>query len=404
MSDVVGTWTDEDLRLALRDVASTGSWDGPSGRRLLRAVRERAVRNAAHIAAATGVRCDRDLVGDVVTAAWTVLHGHTEQVLDAERPWAYLMRAAQQEVMAEALADRAVTSRTVASGRNRQQVWTTLVSRVGAAAGQVAAALGHGHRVEGSREQSGTGPIVTASRRAEPKLVERPHEASPGLGKRDGWYAAFIGLLVAHGADGRRTTTAVDHLANLFSVTPSKQWETAARRDPVLARLGLSAEQASALVALVAGSRRDREAGRPGGLLGAVRAAWERGEPVTLSAVDHRRVRTYIDGTHLERRRPAAERRLAVAADAVRTEMARAGVTQETLAVRLGLRRQNVATRLSGIVGWTRDELTTVADVLTVPVERLLHWHPAEGCPPDRTGAEAGRNGRPSRRLLPLPR
>lgn len=235
-------------------------------------------------------------------------------------------------------------------------------------------------------------------------LVERPHEVSRGLGARDGWYAAFVGLLVAHGADERRTTLAVDHLADVLSVTPGKQWETAARQDRVLARLGLSAEQASALVALVAGSRRDREAGRPGGLLGAVRVAWERGKSVTVSAVDHRRVRTYVDGTHLGRRRPAADRGVAVAADVVRTEMARAGVTQETLAVRLGLRRQNVATRLSGIVGWTRDELATVADVLTVPVERLLHWLAAEGCPPDRTGAEAGRNGRPSRRLLPLPR
>src|SRR5690606_29151519 len=164
------------------------------------------------------------------------------------------------------LAERAVTSRTAASGRYRQQVWTALVARVGAAAGQVAAALGHTHREQGRRDESDSGANVTACRRGEPILVERPHGPPPGLAERAGWYAAFITLLVAHGADGPRTTVAVDHIANLFAVTPRKQWETAARHDPVLSRLGLSPDQASALVALVAGSRRDREAGRPGGL------------------------------------------------------------------------------------------------------------------------------------------
>lgn len=373
MSGVPDSRTDEGLRQALRRVMAAGSWDGAAGRRLLLAIRDRAVRNAAHVAAATGVPCDRTLVGDVVTAAWIVLHRHTAQVLDAERPWAYVMRAAQQEVMAESLAERAVTSRTAASGRYRQQVWTALVARVGAAAGQVAAALGHAHREQGRRDESDSGANVPAYRRGEPILVERPHEPPPGLAERAGWYAAFITLLVAHGADGPRTTVAVDHLANLFAVTPSKQWETAARLDPVLSRLGLSPDQASALVALVAGSRRDREAGRPGGLLGVVRAAWERGEPVMLSAADRRRIRTYVDRTQSRRRRPSAERRLPVAVEAVRTEMARAGVTQDMLAARLGLRRQNISTRLSGVVGWSPEELATVADVLTVPVGRLLH-------------------------------
>jgi hypothetical protein len=374
-----GSESDDGLRRALRDVTDAGSWDVPAGRQLLRAIRDRAVRNAAHVAAATGVRCDRDLVGDVVTAAWLVLHRHTEQVLAADRPWAYLMHAAQQDVMSEALADRAVTSRTAASGRHRQQVWTTMVARVGTAAGQVAAALGHGHRDEGLRE--GGDRHGLPRRRGEAALVERPHERSE-LRERDSWYATFIDVLAGHGADASRTTAAVDHLADLFSVTSSKQWETAARQDPVLARLGLSPDQASALVALVAGSRRDRESGRPGGLLGTIRAAEKHGGPVTLSSADRNRVHTYVNGTGPARRDKHGEHRLPVPGQAVRAEMTRAGVTQEVVATRLGLRRQNVSTRLAGVVGWTPDELATVADLLDVPIARLLDLRRAAGRSP----------------------
>jgi hypothetical protein len=373
VSDVLDMRTDEGFRRALRDVTSAGSWDCLVGRRLLCAVRDRAARNAAHVAGATGARCDRNLVDDVMTAAWVVLDEHTDRVLAAERPWAYVMRSAQQEVMAEALAERAVTSRTTASGRHRQHAWKVLVARVGAAAGQVAATLGHSYRGESTAEQPAGGALGTAYRRGDPVLVERPHEPPSATRVRDGWYAAFIGLLVGRGADGPVTTAAVDHLADLFSVTPSKQWETAARHDPVLARLGLSPDQRSALVALLAGSRRDREAGRRGGLLQAVRAAQEHGTPVTLSAADRKRVRTYVAAPGRARRRPPAEQRLPVATEAVRAEMARKGVTQDMIATRLGLRRQNVSTRLSGIVAWTPEELATVADLLTVPMTRLLH-------------------------------
>jgi transcriptional regulator with XRE-family HTH domain len=62
-----------------------------------------------------------------------------------------------------------------------------------------------------------------------------------------------------------------------------------------------------------------------------------------------------------------------VATEAVRAEMTRQGVTQEAIATRLGLRRQNVSTRLAGIVAWSPEQLATVADLLTVPVTRLLH-------------------------------
>jgi hypothetical protein len=71
--------------------------------------------------------------------------------------------------------------------------------------------------------------------------------------------------------------------------------------------------------------------------------------------------------------------------------MARAGVTQDMIAARLGIRRQNVSTRLAGVVGWTTEELATVADLLAVPVTRLLHHRQSvEGRSSGHTAMEVG--------------
>jgi hypothetical protein len=119
---------------------------------------------------------------------------------------------------------------------------------------------------------------------------------------RSSWYAAFIRLLVEHGADETVTTQAVDHLANLFTHTKRKLWETTARRDPVLSRLGLSPDQCGALVALLAGSRRERAAGEVDSLLAAVRVADAGGVAVELSVAQRRRVALYL----CHARQPAA--------------------------------------------------------------------------------------------------
>jgi hypothetical protein len=76
---------------------------------------------------------------------------------------------------------------------------------------------------------------------------------------------------------------AVDRLADLFAATYVGWWEWAARRDPVLARLGLSSDQCGALVALLAGSRRYRHNGKHDSLLAAVRTATEAGRTAELS-------------------------------------------------------------------------------------------------------------------------
>jgi hypothetical protein len=131
-----------------------------------------------------------------------------------------------------------------------------------------------------------------------PLLVD---QADPGvptpLRNREPWFAAFIDLLVAFGADETVTVAAVDRLADLFAVTYVGWWEWAARRDPVLGRLGLTPDQSSALVALLAGSRRYRHNGKRDSLLPSVRTATESGQLIELSAAHRRRLAVYT-GRH----------------------------------------------------------------------------------------------------------
>jgi hypothetical protein len=87
-SDVLDPRTAEGLRQAALVVSQSGSWDQPAGRRLIAEIRRRAVRNAAHVAAATGTAMERGLVDDVLLAAWMVLRQHRDKVIAAARPWA----------------------------------------------------------------------------------------------------------------------------------------------------------------------------------------------------------------------------------------------------------------------------------------------------------------------------
>lgn len=84
----------------------TAQW----GQRLLAEIRRRAVRNAAHVASASGTTTSRGLVDDVLLAAWMVLRQHGENVVAAARPWAYLMSSAQKQVFDEVRAQQLLTS------------------------------------------------------------------------------------------------------------------------------------------------------------------------------------------------------------------------------------------------------------------------------------------------------
>jgi hypothetical protein len=111
--------TDEGLRQAAHAVGQSGWWDQPAGRRLLVEIRWRAVRNAAHVATATGVAMERGLVDDVLLAAWLVLRRHGDKVLAAACPWAYLMSSAQKQVLDEVRAQQLLTNTASIRGRPR---------------------------------------------------------------------------------------------------------------------------------------------------------------------------------------------------------------------------------------------------------------------------------------------
>jgi len=289
-SDALDPRTDEGLRQAVRAVGRSGSWDRPAGRRLLGEIRRRAVRNAAHIAASTGTAMGRGLVDDVLLAAWLVLRRHGHKVLAATRPWAYLMSSAQKQVIDEVRAQQLLTNTASIRGRAREVLPST-VRPVGSTATDLATALCH--EPSGADATRAERVVRQIGRHERPPLVTRSEHGATQLGEREQWFCAFIDLLVTHGADQAVTMAAVDRLADLFPTTYVGWWEWAARRDPVLSRLGLSPDQSGALVALVAGSRKYRHNGKHDSLLAAVRAATEHGHPVELSPAHRRRIAVF---------------------------------------------------------------------------------------------------------------
>jgi len=292
MSTPIDVRTDDGLRHALRHVDGARSWEIPAGYELLTEIRRRAVRNAARVSSTTGTAADRGLADDVLSAAWIVLRRNTAEVMNADRPWAYLMYSAQRQVAADATAQQLLTSAGAVRGRARH-VLPRRVRLIGAAPAELVVAFRH-------EPGAGGGSVVrqVGHHDARP-LLEEPEPSKP-LAEREPWYAAFIELLVGYGADDAVTTAAVDRLADLFASTAAGLWEWEARRDPVLAGLGLSANQCGALVALMAGSRQSRHNGKADSLLAATRTAHVRGENVSLSAVQQRRVASYVGRKHAD--------------------------------------------------------------------------------------------------------
>lgn len=74
-------------------------------------------------------------------------------------------------------------------------------------------------------------------------------------------------------------------------------------------------------------------------------------------------------------RTPTADSLAGQTAREIRAEMGRQGVSQETLAVRLGWTQRSLSRRLTGDVAVDMSELERIAEALAVPVARLI---PAE--------------------------
>jgi hypothetical protein len=235
----------------------------------------------------------RGLVDDVLLAAWLALRRHGDKVQSAARPWAYLMSSAQKQVHDEVRAQQLLTDTASIRGRVRE-VLPSVVRPIGATATDLAIALRH--EPGGSDSGGDAACIVRQVRRHEPQPLVAASDQTRGpvaLSEREPWFVAFIDLLVTHGADQAIAVAAVDRLADLFAATYLGWWEWAARRDPVLAWLGLTPDQCGALVALVAGSRKYRHNGKHDSLLAAVRAATEYRHTVELSPADRRRLATF---------------------------------------------------------------------------------------------------------------
>ena len=302
-SDGLDPHTDEGLRQAVRSIERSGSWDQPAGRRLLVEIRRRAARNAAHVAASAGVPMSRGLVDDVLLAAWTVLHRHGDKVLAAARPWAYMMSSAQKQVQDDVRAQQLLTNTTSIRGRTRE-VLPAIVRPVGTTASDLAVAFRH--------EPRGGDAGSIDERQVVPQIGRHDHTplltpsgdltVTERTAYREPWFVAFVDLLAEHGADKTVTVAAVDRLADLFAVSYVGWWEWAARRDPILADLGLSPDQCGALVALLAGSRCYRHNGKRDSLLAAVRTATASGRPVELSRLQRRRIAVYTGQSALLRR------------------------------------------------------------------------------------------------------
>lgn len=59
-------------------------------------------------------------------------------------------------------------------------------------------------------------------------------------------------------------------------------------------------------------------------------------------------------------------------AEAIRAQMSAQNITQHDVAAALGISQQSVSRRLSGLTGWSVDELVAVADLLgTSPTDLM---------------------------------
>jgi hypothetical protein len=269
-------------------VERSGSWETPDGQALLAEVRRRAVRNAAHVAAATGVAMGRGLVDDVLLAAWLVLRRHHDKVLAAARPWAYLMSSAQKQVLDQIRAQQLLTNTASIRGRARE-VLPSSVRPVGSTATDLATALRH--EPSGADDSSSERVVRQIGRHGS-------HHWSAATSRKcrsstSGSHGSAHSSSYSWNMAPTRPSPWPQSIADLFTATYVGWWEWAARRDPVLARLGLTPDQCGALVALLAGSRRYRHNGKHDSLLAAVRTATEHGRPVELFAAHRRRLAVF---------------------------------------------------------------------------------------------------------------
>lgn len=229
MAELGDLRTGEGLREALRRLPAEGGWSGPLGRRVLIAVGDLCGRLAVSVERRVeGCYHDPDRAADLTARAWELLTTSREVIIGAANPWAYLTRSVLRAGVNAGVGDRLLVRDVVVRGGGARSVLPPI--RVG--------------------------DEVRALDRC-PGPYDPP--ASPPLGESrhaDSSLAALVEVLVAAGAQERVTWAAIDRIADVVSMHRHGRREAAVTSDRVLAELGLSSEQSSALLALLTGTRR----------------------------------------------------------------------------------------------------------------------------------------------------
>ncbi len=227
MDGLVDLRTGPGLRQALTCLPSEGGWSGPLGRRVLEVVGEHCARLAPLVERRTGQPADPHRSADLTSRAWELMATHSEMIIHASNPWGYLTRCVLTAGVNAAIADKLlVRDATVQGG-----CAPTCVSpeRLGYEFGALDRAAGHAHRASGDM------PL------------------------QSGWDSALRQLhtdLVRAGAPATATANAINRVIDLAATHRRGHREAAVKQDRVLAGIGLSAGQTTALLALVAGTRR----------------------------------------------------------------------------------------------------------------------------------------------------
>lgn len=204
-----------------------GGWSGRTGAQLLQVLDEHCARLALVVERRSGQPADPHRAADLTSRAWELLATRPGPILAASNPWAYLTRCLVTAGVNAAVADKLL--------------------------------------VRDLTVQGGMVPLAAAPRRVG-EQVDALHSGASQGGEQDrddpfgfdwGWALRRLHAdLVAAGAPATVTAMAIDRVVEVVVSHRRGRREAAAKRDCVIVGLGLSPGQASALVALVAGTRR----------------------------------------------------------------------------------------------------------------------------------------------------
>ena len=228
-----GDFVDVDLRTptlmrdTLTTVAETG-WDSPAGDQLLAALRHACTTVTLRVERARRLTHDPARCDDLLSHAWELVHQHRDDLLRADNPWGYLTTCLQHVLVSLIVADTLhVTPNAVRNG---------------------------------TAARAGIHPPVRLDTTTLDDGFDRLVLAPPTNTTRDAWDRGLLTLhaeLVNRGAPADITATAIDRIADIAAATRRGHRESAVATDLPLHQLGLTPDQARALLGLLIGGRTD---------------------------------------------------------------------------------------------------------------------------------------------------